>query len=247
MKALLILSLLVPGFAFGASWEELREEEANCYARPLGDPSLRELSLFAKSLDMFLGVGKIVDQNKSVNEWEKLVLKKHPDLGLVLGGIRCRAQALTVTVCGVDPDKPGAQSSIQDEEADALRHFFFSFMLASSKGADLATLYTAAHEGDPNKWTDRELMDLENNDMAIGLYREMTEAGGQPNFSDQTLALLALKSLREGRLSTLRPGSTRCAGDDIFAIKPALLFKDLRANYRALKKHQSCRMPMGIF
>jgi hypothetical protein len=222
-------------------------EQADCYAKPLGDPSLRELSLFAKSLDYFLGVGKIVDSNKSVNEWEKLVLKKYPDLGMVLGNIRCRAQALAVTVCGVDPDKPGAQASIQDEEADALRHFFFAFMLASAKGAGLATLYTSAHEGDPNKWTERELMDLENNDMAIGLYREMAEAGARPNFSDQTLALLALNALKEGRLTTLVPGKTRCAEEGIFALKPQELLKDLRSNYRALRRFQSCKMPMVLF
>lgn len=247
MKAFLILSLLIPGLASGAGWEELRQEQADCYARPLADSSLKELSLFARSLDFFLGVGKIVDQNKSVNEWEKLVLKKHPDLGMVLGNIRCRAQALAVTVCGVDPEKPGAQKAIQDEEADALRHFFFAFMLASAKGADLATLYTSAHEGDPNKWEERELMDLENNDMAIGLYREMAEAGAEPNFGDQTLTLLGLKALKEGRLTTLVPGKTRCAEDKIFDIPPAELLKNLRQNYRTLRKYQSCRLPMGIF
>lgn len=247
MKALLILLLLAPGLAWAEAWEELRQEQADCYAKQIGDPSLRELSLFARSLDYFLGVGKIVDNSKAVNEWEKLVLKKYPGLGMVLGNIRCRAQALAVTVCGVDPDKPGAQRAIQDEEADALRHFFFAFMLASAKGADLATLYTSAHEGDPNKWTERELMDLENNDMAIGLYREMKEAGAEPNFSDQTLALLGLNALKEGRLTTLVPGKTRCAEERIFSMKPSEMLKSLRANYRALKKHQSCKLPMGIF
>lgn len=247
MRAFLILLLFVPGIALGDDWVQLRQEQAECFAKPLADPSLRDLSLFAKSLDLFLGVGKIVDSNKSVNEWEKLVLKKYPGLGVVLGNIRCRAQALAVTVCGVDPDKPGAQAAVQDEEADALRHFFFSFLLASAKGADLATLYTSAHEGDPNLWTERELMDLENNDVAIGLYREMTEAGANPDLGDQALVSLALNALRDGRLTTLVPGKTRCADEGIFALPPRKVLKDLRSNYRALRKHQSCKLPMGIF
>jgi hypothetical protein len=247
MRFLLILYLWVPVLAFGESWEDLRQEQADCYARPLGDPTLKELSLFAKSLDLFLGVGKKVDETKYLNEWEKLVLKKHPDLGMVLGNIRCRAQALAVTVCGLDPEAPGAQKAIQDEEGDALRHFFFAFLLASAKGEDLATLYTSAHEGDPNLWTERELMDLDNNDRAIGIYREYREAGAEPNFSDQTLAAVGLKALREGRLTTLAKGNTRCAEGAIHELKPTELLKDLRKNYRTLRKFQSCRLPFWLF
>lgn len=95
----------------------------------------------------------------------------------------------------------------EDGHQDAFRHAYWNARLASEFGQDFATQFATAHEGVPGNPSDREAMDLYNNEVGRRIAAE------NPGASPQQLADLVQRAAENGELLVI-DGSGRLAWSD---------------------------------
>lgn len=92
----------------------------------------------------------------------------------------------------VKPDgSPGGDGN--DDHNDAFRHTYWNARLTQEFGEDWTRRFTTAHEGPPENPTQREAMDLYNNEVGRKI------AMSHPNATPQQLADLVGQAVREGQ------------------------------------------------
>lgn len=158
----------------------------------------------------------------SKNE-ELTLLKNKPWLGIPVKFSGCMAQALSMTLCGIDVDQfyksektkkdhekfNQQQREAVDEQTDALRHFFISSFLGCGVGYSQANEFLMSHEGPP-PWSPSSLMDIHNNTVALDWIKQFpTECERALELKD--LAFLGLQYLDQGKLQILKSGTNLCA------------------------------------
>jgi len=218
-----------------------REALIEKYSTLLADPELENLSLVTKQINRLFRVEQLLSESKEINKIERKVLLKYPRMGFMLRNTKCRAIAISAAACGLDPRSKTFHRDMQHEETDAIRHFVFSYLLATLNGADRALVFTAAHEGSPESWNENSLMDLHNNSVGVEAFIGRWMASPGIRYGDRWVLELALQALKENRLAVNRMGGTRCATAAIFEQDPSALLNGLGAYYQQMRKLPACR------
>lgn len=90
-----------------------------------------------------------------------------------------------------------------NDESDSFRHFVWAGLLFKELGLEKAKLFLDAHENDPTQLPAEKAMDLANNREGLLVSQRLDK---QNNLSLKSLEIEALKELKEGRLTVLKPG-----------------------------------------
>ncbi len=144
-------------------------------------------------------------------------VQNNPESALAIVNSGCAAMRISYGYCEVDvfqegllqPGHAEPVTRAAGEEADAVRHFTFSALLACSRGRKFAERYTIAREGPP-PWDLSSQMDIHNNAQGFAWADPKMGRCLLPDLEKRIL-LGALRALRENRLVTLKRGDTKCA------------------------------------
>jgi hypothetical protein len=97
----------------------------------------------------------------------------------------------------------------EDGHNDAFRHAYWNALMVREYGEDWAREYATAHEGVAGNMTDREAMDLFNNEVGRQIAVE------NPFASDEELADLIEQAIRDGEMVVIPPGGGIAYSDQI--------------------------------
>lgn len=179
------------------------DEATKCAAENAFNSNYKELTFLGKFVEAHLMTG---DFNASRSE-EITFIKNNPDAALAIVNSGCASLRISYGLCDVDVSE-GRFSRAWDEEADAVRHFVFSALLACARGKKFAERYTIAHEGPP-PWDEPSKMDIHNNYVGFEWADPKMKRCDLPDL-EKRLVIAALKALQQKKLVTLRSGDTAC-------------------------------------
>ncbi|MGY1436504.1 DUF6973 domain-containing protein [Streptomyces reniochalinae] len=95
-----------------------------------------------------------------------------------------------------------------DDHNDAFRHSYWNALMTKKYGAEWTEKYTVAHEARPGNPPEREAMDLYNNEVGRRI------ASSHPDASEEELADLVEKAVRDGDMVVIPKGGGRLAFSD---------------------------------
>ncbi len=125
---------------------------------------------------------------------EKRLVEKYPKDALIVFIQKERAEIST--------DRNFPQGALNDE-SDAFRHFVWAGLLTKELDSEKAKLFLDAHESNPHQPPAEKAMDLANNRDGILVAQRLEKS---KNLNLKSLEIEALKELKEGRLTVLKPG-----------------------------------------
>ena len=192
----------------------MTDEEARSWARDIIDKTkppevTRETRYWT---DMFLPPDALARFRGNPAEQE--FLRANASALLVIKNSACSALSITYALCDVQlTNWDQVVADTNDEETDAIRHFYMSAAISCSRGAQFANTYMTLHEGaHPQHYQARELMDIKNNRLGAEWGANACRSL-HGNFDEQAIRA-ALTKLKERGLATLGRGRTACADPD---------------------------------
>lgn len=105
-------------------------------------------------------------------------------------------------------DKRFSSDDKNDDHNDSFRHAYWNALMTKKYGADWTEEYTLAHEAIPGNSPEREAMDLYNNEVGRKI------AQGNPDASEDELADLVEKAVRDGDMVVIPEGGGRLVFSD---------------------------------
>lgn len=203
---LFLFLLLTSSVSFGLE-AELQQAAEKAYAS-----NRKDLSLIGRWVARYV---RDEDFTSSTPD-EIRFIQNNPESALAIVNSGCAAMRISYGYCEVDvfsegilqPGHAEAVTRAAGEEADAVRHFTFSALLACARGKNFAERYTIAREGAP-PWDLSSQMDIHNNYQGFAWADPKVGRCLLPDLEKRIL-LGALKALRDQKLVTLRHGDTSC-------------------------------------
>lgn len=222
------------------------DAELKCAAETAYASNRKDLSRVGRWVSQYLRE----EDFKSSTPDEVRFVQNNPESALALVNSGCAAMRVSYGYCEVDVFQegllqPGQAEPITraaGEEADAVRHFTFSALLACAKGKTFAERYTIAREGPP-PWDESSEMDIHNNYQGF--------AWADPKFGrcllpdlEKRILLAALRSLRDHKLVILKRGDTACGDPKALIRKVEKMSEDeTRALFMAQSRKLRQRFP----
>lgn len=96
--------------------------------------------------------------------------------------------------------------SLSDDESDACRHFFWSYLMAQKIDSLFAQDVLKAHENDPFQSDESKKMDEANNAVALNAFKE------HPSLDEADLKKLFIKNLKDKKFLVIQPNPKNWKG-----------------------------------